>query len=540
MIEDTELLRRYAEEKSEDAFAELVRRHVNFVYACAVRRVGGNAQLAEDVTQQVFAVLARDAGKVARRDVVSGWLYVTARNVAVQVVRSERRRAVREQEAHTMNELTATAAQDAEWARLRPVIDEAMDDLREEDREAVLLRFFEGKSFGEIGAKLRLSENTARMRVDRALDTLHAGLARRGVRSTAAALGVALAGQAAVAAPAGLAASVTAAVLAGGNAAGAVGAAGGVALKIAAAVGCAALVLFVFFQLNAEATGRRGETSRVKTPPYVSEMGAVAAAAKEDTTHGEKNRNRVSAISADGADVPPRRNVRPITADDVEERYSRGKKMVLNGKFAEALAEFLWCFDEGMVAVGGYRGVRMSYLLREMIALGAKYPAALEMMRKRRDQAESIMWSGENQTEAARDFALLNANLKDDVRTFAVYDRLVFSDARRPQLGGAIYELLAEARRYTDAAQGKPFEKMVLVFDSLIQVKTGSLATAQDLAVVLAAKDIEVLAGAGDLVHARELAERVMASRGSETTRLFLQKHLERAGQPGLLRDMGR
>jgi len=242
MIEDTELLRHYAEEKSEDAFAELVRRHVNFVYACAVRRVGGNAHLAEDVTQQVFAALARDAGKVARRDVLSGWLYATARNVAVQVVRSERRRAVREQEAHTMNELTATAAQDAEWARLRPVIDEAMDDLREEDREAVLLRFFEGKSFGEIGAKLRLSENTARMRVDRALDTLHAGLARRGVRSTAAALGVALAGQAAVAAPAGLAASVTAAVLAGGNAAsaaavaagaGGVGAAGAWTTKLA-------------------------------------------------------------------------------------------------------------------------------------------------------------------------------------------------------------------------------------------------------------------------------------------------------------------
>ena len=157
MIEDTELLRRYAEEKSEDAFAELVRRHVNFVYACAVRRVGGNAQLAEDVTQQVFAVLARDAGKVARRDVVSGWLYVTARNVAVQVVRSERRRAVREQEAHTMNELTATAAQDAEWARLRPVIDEAMDDLREEDREAAVAAGDEAAQRGKVkhGAEQR-------------------------------------------------------------------------------------------------------------------------------------------------------------------------------------------------------------------------------------------------------------------------------------------------------------------------------------------------------------------------------------------------
>ncbi len=235
MIDDAALLRRYAEGRAEDAFAELVRRHVNFVYACAVRRVGGDAHLAEDVTQQVFTTVAREAAALARREVLSGWLFTTARHAAAQVVRGERRRAVREQEAHIMNELTATSAHDAEWARLRPVIDEAMDELREEDREAVLLRFFEGKSFGEIGAKLRLSENTARMRVDRALDTLHAGLARRGVRSTAAALGVALAGQAAVAAPAGLAASVTAAVLAGGGAASAVGMVGAGGVGVAGA-----------------------------------------------------------------------------------------------------------------------------------------------------------------------------------------------------------------------------------------------------------------------------------------------------------------
>lgn len=217
MIDDAELLRRYAAGRAEEAFAELVRRHVNFVYACALRRVGGDAHLAEDVTQQVFTKVAREAAALARRDVLSGWLYTTARHASAQVVRGERRRAVREQEAHIMNELTATSAHDAEWERLRPVIDEAMDDLREEDREAVLLRFFEGKSFGEIGAKLRLSENTARMRVERALDTLHGRLAQRGVTSTAVALGAVLAGQAGVAAPAGLAASATAVALAGGG-----------------------------------------------------------------------------------------------------------------------------------------------------------------------------------------------------------------------------------------------------------------------------------------------------------------------------------
>jgi RNA polymerase sigma factor (sigma-70 family) len=188
--------------------------------------VGGDAHLAEDVTQQVFTTVAREAATLARREVLSGWLYTTARNAAAQVVRGERRRVAREQEAQIMNELTATAAHDAEWARLRPVIDEALDDLREEDREAVLLRFFEGKSFGEIGAKLRLSENSARMRVERALDMLHGRLARRGVTSTAAALGAVLAGQASVAAPVGLAACVTSGALAGAVGMGAAGAVG--------------------------------------------------------------------------------------------------------------------------------------------------------------------------------------------------------------------------------------------------------------------------------------------------------------------------
>lgn len=215
MRDDAELLRRYAGEKSEAAFAELVRRHVNFVYSAALRRVGGDAHLAEDVTQQVFTALARSAATLAEHPVLSGWLYTTTRNAAAQVVRTERRRQTREQESHAMNELTSSPARDAEWERLRPVLDGAMDELAEADRQAVLLRFFEGKSFADVAAKLQLTENTARMRVERALDKLHALLGRRGVTSTTAALSLALAGQATVAAPAGLAASITGVALAG-------------------------------------------------------------------------------------------------------------------------------------------------------------------------------------------------------------------------------------------------------------------------------------------------------------------------------------
>ena len=107
MTEDSELLRRYAEKKSQDAFAELVRRRIGLVYAVAVRQCGGDAHLAEDVTQKVFADLARKAAELAGRPVLSGWLYRSAQFAASDVVRGERRRRAREEENHIMNDILA-------------------------------------------------------------------------------------------------------------------------------------------------------------------------------------------------------------------------------------------------------------------------------------------------------------------------------------------------------------------------------------------------------------------------------------------------
>lgn len=213
MTDDTELLRCYAEENSEEAFAELVRRRIGLVYSVAWRHTR-DAQRAEDVTQAVFTALARKAGDLARRPVLVGWLYRSAQFAASDAVRAEVRRQAREQEAHIMNECEREAPE-PDWPALRPVLDEGLNALEERDRDAVLLRFFDGQSFAEIGTNLNLTENAARMRVERALGKLHAVLARRGVKSTAAALGVALGGQAGVAAPAGLAASVTGGALGG-------------------------------------------------------------------------------------------------------------------------------------------------------------------------------------------------------------------------------------------------------------------------------------------------------------------------------------
>lgn len=216
MNEDAELLRRFAEENSDAAFRELVERRIDFVYATALRQVGGDAHLAQEVAQSVFLDLARKARTLASRSNLIGWLYTSVRFAAAKALRTRSRRLNHETEAHVVQKiLSAPSATEANWNELRPVLDEAMHELNEDDREAILLRFFEGRSLAEIGATVGVAENTARMRVDRALEKLRARLARRGITSTAAALSAALATQPAVAAPAGLAASVAGVSLAG-------------------------------------------------------------------------------------------------------------------------------------------------------------------------------------------------------------------------------------------------------------------------------------------------------------------------------------
>lgn len=219
MRTDAELLRAYAEENSEAAFGELVRRQVTLVYSIALRQCGGDAHLAEDVTQRVFTDLARKAYSLSGYTVLGGWLYRRAQFVASDVVRAEHRRRAREQEAQAMQEISRSAVGDAEWQKLAPVLDQVIGELPERDRDAVVLRFIEARPFREIGATLRLTEDAARMRVDRALEKLRGALARRGITSTSAALGVALANQAAAAVPVDLATSVTGAALIGATAA---------------------------------------------------------------------------------------------------------------------------------------------------------------------------------------------------------------------------------------------------------------------------------------------------------------------------------
>ena len=231
MIDDIELLRRYQDEGSNEAFADLVRRYIDLVFAVALRKVGGDAHLAQEVAQNVFTDLARKAGQLKRHPVLSAWLFKSTHFAAANLRRSEQRRGVREQQAFIMQTLLSDSTPPIDWDALRPVIDDAVSDLNDRDREAIMLRFFHGLEFPALGARVNLTAEGARARVERAVDKLRARLAQRGVTSTAAAIGLALGHGASSAAPAGLAAAVASTAIATLSAAGGIG---GLALSVAA------------------------------------------------------------------------------------------------------------------------------------------------------------------------------------------------------------------------------------------------------------------------------------------------------------------
>lgn len=214
---DAQLLREYAEEANEVAFREIVVRHTDLIYSAALRQVA-SPDLARDVAQNVFTDLARKAASVARNltenSSLVGWLYRGTRFEVLNLLRDERRRQTRERQA--MEECTPTPETALEWDRLRPVLDEAMADLNDADRDAVLLRYFRNHDLREVGMALGITDDAAQKRVSRALEKLREKLLRRGITTAASTLTVVISATAVQAAPAGLALTVaTAAALTG-------------------------------------------------------------------------------------------------------------------------------------------------------------------------------------------------------------------------------------------------------------------------------------------------------------------------------------
>jgi len=212
MSDDMTLVREFATNQSEPAFAALVERHIALIHSAALRQVG-DAHLAEEITQAVFIILARKAASLGAKTVLSAWLYRTTRYAAADALRARRRRQAREQVAH-MQSILNEPQEDA-WAQLAPLLDDALAELGETDRTALVLRFFEDKTAREIAGALRMEEASAQKRVARALEKLRAIFMKRGVTLTATVIAGAVAANSVQAAPVGLAVTVTAAAVKG-------------------------------------------------------------------------------------------------------------------------------------------------------------------------------------------------------------------------------------------------------------------------------------------------------------------------------------
>lgn len=264
MTEDHQLLRQFAEHGSEAAFARLVAIHLDLVHSAAQRQLHDTDQ-ARDVAQLVFTDLARKARSLPPGLVLAAWLHRATRHAARQVLRAERRRRQREQQAMDLNS-PHSPCPDSLWSTVMPVLDEALDRLPRRDREALLLRFFGPKDLRGVGQALGVSEDAAQKRVSRALERLREQLSRRGITSTAGALAAGLAGHAVSGAPSGLAASVAAFALAGassGSLASFLVLMSAMKLKIAGGVAAAVLLTSLVWQQR-EIQTLREETARLR------------------------------------------------------------------------------------------------------------------------------------------------------------------------------------------------------------------------------------------------------------------------------------
>jgi len=207
MREDAELLNAFATKGDENSFRELVNRRIGFVHAVNLRRLR-DPHLAQDATQAVFIALARKAASVARCPSVIGWLHRSSCYESLNLMRAQTNRLARETEAERLGTTTSGAIPSSDAGALEAVLDEILNELREDDRDAIIARYFSNRSYAEIAEKSGRSENATRMRVDRALDRLRDGLESRGFRSAAAVLTGILPSYATAAVPGGLAATV--------------------------------------------------------------------------------------------------------------------------------------------------------------------------------------------------------------------------------------------------------------------------------------------------------------------------------------------
>jgi len=538
MTDDRAQLRQYAATGSEDAFAAVVRHYLPVVYGAALRHVGGDSHRAQDVTQAAFAELARNARALAQHPDVAGWLFTTTRFLATKTLRTERRRAERERAASfTSDPMSSEPALEAPDA-LHAVLDDVLMELRQPDRQVILLRFHQGLRLAAIAARIGASENAVQKRLNRALDQLRDKLARRGITSTAAALAATFEQQTAVALPSGLAAAALSAGLAGGAAGGGFFSATGlVAISklqaTLAAAGVLALGGALAWQVR-ENRAHRETTARQATAAThrANALQREIAALRERTAAVEVDAAKLeNALRA--ANIPATPAPRRITDDRARlaAAQQRGTQLIRENNSQAALDVYVACYRE----LSARGGVERQILMSAIKNLSRTHPPAQTALQSLRDVALQRVRANRDDKDAISEAALLNERLGQSAASVDLYDSLPPDHPGRQTLALIAGKALLEARRYRDVLAGESFGSMLTNFDrmaAMIQRATGPGATGfRGNLVTETLADIEALTGAGQLPEARTLTDKLLAIDDSETTRAALKRHLERAMQ---------
>ena len=310
----------------------------------------------------MFVALAQASGKLGSHPTIAGWLHQTALNKSREWLRSELRRRRREQIAVNLD--LAQAEGDSVWSSLVPLLDEALLELREPDRLAVILHFMEGRTFHEVGSALGIGEDTARKRVNRCLEQLTHFFRRRGFAAPALVAGAPLFTLSSHAAPAGLAASATTAGLAAAHSAasastltlikGALKLMAWTKMKTAAVAGAALLLATGTTMLTVKAV----HAIRAASPPDIqgSWEGVAEILGTSGVSQGEKAKSRIvlqffktnGVYSATGEFIdtaPEPFQATTFTYDYPSVRVTVGRSMSYQGKLkagATEIAATLW------------------------------------------------------------------------------------------------------------------------------------------------------------------------------------------------------
>lgn len=219
---------------------------------------------------------------------------------------------------------------------------------------------------------------------------------------------------------------------------------------------------------------------------------------------------------------------------DPTTRMNRGRELRQQGRFGEALQEYLWCFDEGS-RDPAFAGVRVSFLLGEIASLAGQFPPARDALVSRRDAAEASVLSGTGTSTAVFEVAALNGYLNEPEKNFALFEQLPAESPHRGPLVNAAYEQFLAAKRYSEIAAARDpeaafFQRLSLLLGASSEVSPEIRAMHEKMILQSGANSVEVLAGIGESERAKALAEKVLQAGVAGHALSQLIRQAERTG----------